>query len=172
MPATAADLLDLVLRWGHILSAIFLMGGTFFMRVALVPAMAELPEKERDELADRVRGPWGMVVMTSIAVLLVSGMINIALIMSRNTFAVPAYYHSLLTVKLLMALAIFYIASMLTGRSEAAAAWRQNLTFWLNVNLTLAITIVLIAGAMRFAGRTPKGSDIDPKDLPKIEAPM
>ena len=65
MPQDVFEWLNLVLRWGHILSAIFLMGGTFFMRVALLPAMAELPEKEREEMADRVRGPWATAVMTS-----------------------------------------------------------------------------------------------------------
>ena len=62
----------------------------------------------------------------------------------------------LLAIKIVLAAAIFYIASLLAGRSEAASKFRQNQRYWLNINILLAILLVCIAGAMRLADREPK----------------
>lgn len=49
----------LILRYMHILGAIALMGGTIFMRFALVPTVPELDEKSRAALHEGVRSRWG-----------------------------------------------------------------------------------------------------------------
>ena len=41
------DILGILFRWMHILAAIAAVGGTFFIRLALLPSLAELPDETR-----------------------------------------------------------------------------------------------------------------------------
>ena len=65
----------------------------------------------------------------------------------------------LLGLKLFLAIAIFYIASLLAGRSEGAKKFQQAQRKWLHISIRLAILLVCIAGAMRLADREPKEDD-------------
>ena len=49
------DWLALVLRWLHLVAAVAAIGGTIFMRVALVPAAAGLPVDVHKTLAEAIR---------------------------------------------------------------------------------------------------------------------
>ena len=151
------DLFNLILRWMHIFGAIILLGGTFFMRLAYIPAVAILTDDVRQTLQPAVRRRWAVWVMIAITMLLVSGIINTILYAQQYDFP-GGYYHALLGIKFLLALVIFYIASKLMGRSQSAERFRESTQFWLNVNLTLAILVVGMAGVMRFAERVDKGT--------------
>jgi uncharacterized membrane protein len=59
------DWLAIVLRWMHILAAITAVGGTIFMRMALVPSVAILPDAERKALHEQVRSRWIKFVMAA-----------------------------------------------------------------------------------------------------------
>lgn len=144
----------LVLRWAHILGAITLMGGAIFMRFALVPAAKTLADDAHAQLRAEVRKRWSKVVMLAIAVLLISGLVNFVLLTQQYKLEKP--YHMFFGIKFLLALPIFYIASLLTGRSAAADRMRQNATLWLNVNLVLATAVVCIGGFLKSVDRTPK----------------
>jgi hypothetical protein len=67
-----------------------------------------------------------------------------------------APYHPLIGVKFLLALAIFFIASLLVGRSANAEKFREKAVFWMNVNLALALAVVLIGGFLKVTPRTEK----------------
>ncbi|MGE3409980.1 MAG: hypothetical protein AB7I37_24405 [Pirellulales bacterium] len=151
------SLLGLVARWLHILSAIAAVGGTIFARVALLPSLSVLGESDRKNLHDAIRGRWSKVVMASIGFLLLSGLYNIGVLEMRKQIPADgkAIYHALFGIKFLLALAIFFIASALVGRSQAFTGIRQNAKFWLSVNLTLAIVLVCVSGALRMI-REPK----------------
>src|SRR5215469_8334171 len=152
------DWLAILLRWMHILAAMTAVGGTIFMRLALVPSVAVLPEAERKALHEQVRSRWVKFVMGAILFLVVSGFYNF---FRRLNAGIPAdmkgLYHGLFAVKFLLALAIFFLASALTGRAAALARFRQNAKLWLTVNLTLAVIVVCISGVLRFipAGKSP-----------------
>ena len=149
----------LVLRYLHILGAIALMGGTIFMRFALVPTLPELDEKTRAALHEGVRSRWAKFVMLSAALLLISGIANLGIAGARYNFAPPVgnmMYNILAGSKLILALPIFLFASLLTGRTEAAKKFQANRAMWLNVNLALAVLMVLIGGFLRFVGRDLK----------------
>jgi len=68
----------------------------------------------------------------------------------------PPWYHPLFGVKFLLAMAIFMIASLLSGKTPAADNLRRNLKLWLNVNIVLAVLVVCISGILRTADRIPK----------------
>lgn len=159
------DFVEIVLRWMHILAAIAAAGGTIFMRVALVPASGELAEPDRQRLLAAVRSRWAMVVHLSIALLLISGLINVMRIMPTIDSDYNSLYHPLFGVKFLLALALFGIASLLIGRSPAADRVRANAPFWLGINTLLVVLIVLISGVLRFVPR-----DVAPPEEPVAAA--
>lgn len=147
--------LELTLRWLHIFAAIAAVGGTFFVRLALLPAIDEtLSGDTRTALHAAVRRRWSKVIAASIAFLLVSGLVNY--LVRIPTFDLPKYYHPLIGTKMLLALALFFIASVLAGRSSLADRFRQNLRFWVNVNVVLAILIVGMSCVLKVAPHTPK----------------
>lgn len=145
-----------VFRWMHILAAITAVGATIFMRQALVPAVATLPQSEQPGFHDAVRKRWAMYVHLSIGFLLLSGFYTFIAYLRGYEFPEGSKYHMFFGIKFLLALAIFFIASMLVGRSEASQRFRQKREFWLTLNVVLAVVLVCISGIMRFIPRTPK----------------
>src|SRR5947207_13252986 len=150
----------LVLRYMHILGAIALMGGTIFMRFALRPVVVGLPPETRATIHEQVRSRWSKFVMLASALLLISGITNLALAGRYNFEPVLGIqkggYHMAVGIKFLLALPIFFIAALMTGRRSLAKRVQANAELWMNVNLTLALVMVLIGGYLKFVGRTPK----------------
>jgi uncharacterized membrane protein len=149
----------LILRYMHILGAIALMGGTIFMRFALAPTVAGLDETTRQKIHEQVRGRWAKFVMIAAALLLVSGILNMILIpMNYELSGVVSnkQYNMIVGIKFVLALPIFLVASFLTGRSATAKKVQASAPLWMNVNLALALVMVLIGGYLKFAQRTPK----------------
>jgi uncharacterized membrane protein len=154
----------LILRYMHILGAIALMGGTIFMRFALRPVVVGLPAESRAAILEQVRSRWAKFVMASAALLLISGLANLGLAARYDyepVLGMAKGYHMIVGVKFLLALPIFLFASFLTGRSETAKRFQANAETWMNVNLALALVMVLIGGGLKFVGRTPKQKEPD-----------
>lgn len=148
------DWIMVVFRWMHILAAITAVGATIFMRQALAPAVAALPEADRAGFHEAVRSRWALYIHLSIGFLLLSGFYNF--ISTMRLYKLPPSYHMLFGIKFLLALGIFFIASMLTGRSPAAARFQQQRQTWLTLNVVLAAVLVCISGVLRFIDRLPK----------------
>jgi uncharacterized membrane protein len=147
---------ELVLFWFtrvlHVGAAIVMVGGAFFLRFILLPAGATLPEAEHARLRSAVMAGWKRVVHAGIALLLISGLINYYRVISLRTHKGDGLYHALLGTKMLLALAIFFIASALVGRSARFEGLRANAKKWLAVNLGLALVIVAISGFLKVRG--------------------
>lgn len=141
-------LLSVLFRWMHILAAITAVGGSIFMRFALLPSTGVLPEEQHQALREQVRSRWAKAVALSIVFLLASGIYNIVRIMQGGV-ELPGYYHALFGIKFLIAFAIFFLASALTGKSPALAKIRENAKFYLTVNVVLAVVLVCISGVLR-----------------------
>ncbi|HEX3999485.1 MAG TPA: hypothetical protein VHX65_13115 [Pirellulales bacterium] len=156
MHYTFLDALGLIFRWMHILAAMAAVGGPMFICWALLPAAEALPDGPHRQLKEGIRLRWSVIVRIAIMFLLLSGAYNYLAFMraSRAWDAAwqngPAHlYQALFGVKFLLALAIFFLASALTGRSPALARFRENARFWVAVNLALGIVLVGISGQMR-----------------------
>jgi uncharacterized membrane protein len=145
----------LVSRWLHILAAIAAVGGTIFIRYALLPSLAALPDEQRRSLHEALRARWSKVVMISIGFLVVSGLYNFFVINSGLKTGTDAMremrgmYHALFGVKFLLGVGIFIIASALVGRSAAFEKVRANAKLWATVNIALAVVLVCLSGFMR-----------------------
>lgn len=156
-------IIGLVSRWFHILAAIAAVGGTIFARFVVLPSLEALPPGERDELHARMRARWSKIVAIAIALLLISGLYNIAMIEMNTTVGKDyRWYRPLFGVKFLIAMVIFALASLLSGRTAAAQKIRQNAKFWMNLNIVLAVILVCISGFLRTAEKHPKpGKEAD-----------
>jgi uncharacterized membrane protein len=153
----------LLLRYMHILGAIMLMGGTIFMRFALRPAAKTLPHDIHAGLHEQVRSRWAKAVALASLLILVSGLANLALA-SRNTYD-PVFglnYNMVVGIKFILSLPIFFIAAILMGRSNLSQKFKANADLWINLNLTLALVMVLIGGVLRFVHREPKKTAVPP----------
>jgi uncharacterized membrane protein len=149
----------LLLRYMHILGAIMLMGGTIFMRFALAPTVATLGDSTKADIHEQVRSRWSKFVMLAAGLILVSGIANLVLAARyeyESVFGMEKGYHMVVGIKFLLALPIFFIASLLAGRTAAAKKMQANAPLWMNVNLTLALVMVLIGGMLKFVSREPK----------------
>ena len=146
--------MDLVLRWIHVFSVIFLVGGTFFLTFVWFPSTRQMSSEEREQSFAPFRRSWAMVVMISTLFLLVSGLWNFMTIYGR--YDLPTGYMHCVATKFLLALAMFFFSARVAGRSESAVRFRQNVGLWLKVNSVLAILLVGLAGYMKVMDHRPK----------------
>ncbi len=164
-PEIASQLYLAALRWAHILAAMVAVGGLFYARFGLLPALQLLDEETREKLHDGIRRRWLPWVIGSITLLLASGLANFLIFNDAaqawedGTWMKQTKYHALFGVKFLLALGVFYFASGLVGRGEGTAWMRSNRGKWLSVTLLLAVGVVMISGWMR-------GLHVGPNRLP------
>lgn len=145
----ATGAFPLVSRWLHVLGAIFLLGGTFYLRNVLVPAAKEtLDEDTHQKLRAGVMKQWRKYLHVLILVLLVTGLYNF-LAVTRFAHDGQPTYHMLFGIKFLLAIAVFGLATMLAGKKSVSVKLQQNSGLWLGIALALGVAIVLIAGYMK-----------------------
>jgi len=148
-------ILNTVSRVVHVGTAITLVGGSVLMAFALMPAAAaKLSDEEHDRLREGVLGRWKKFVGPGIGLFLISGIYN-------YVKAIPFHkgdglYHGLVGTKMILALAVFFLASALVGKSKGLEGIRQNRAKWLKVLILLAATIVCISGFVKVRGKFTK----------------
>ena len=165
----------LILRYMHILGAIALMGSTIFMRFALRPASGSLPPEAAATLHAEVRRRWAKFVMLATLLILVSGLANLRLA-SRYDYepvlGLAKGYHLVVGIKFLLALPIFFIAAILMGKTNLAKRFQAQAELWMNINLTLALVMVLMGGLLKFVVRTPKNAATPPAAVTAVFDPF
>lgn len=140
--------LQIFLRWMHIVPAVVAGGALIFARLAILPALATLPDAERARVREAIDRRWRVVVMICITLLLISGFANFILYQAANHKGQPLY-HALFGIKFLAALGVFFLGSALSGRSAALASIRANSRLYAGIAASLVILIVLISGVLR-----------------------
>ena len=138
----------LISRWIHLASAIVAVGGAVFMLFALLPAAkSTLTDEVHERLREAVRARWAKFVHASIALLLITGAINFAILaLPPKIKALP--YHPVFGIKLLAAFAVFFIASALMSKGPGFAVIRAKRAKWLGILLGLGGIIVLLSGIL------------------------
>ena len=149
---TADYLVTLVARWLHIVAAALAIGVPIFMRFVLMPARNRLEEGQRAVLHEAIMARWRIFVYVMIVVFLATGFWTFLGAARWSTFDADAKfrYHLLFGIKVLIALAMFFISSALAGRSAALARMRANAKMWVNVLVLLGLCVVGISGVLRF----------------------
>ncbi len=173
------EVVALLSRLLHILASMAAVGGPMFVLLALSPAMRGLADRDRATLQDAIRRRWSKVVMAAILFLTLTGLYNFFAFRAasghwgevwQSGSANSKLYNMLFGVKFLLALAIFFVASALSGRSAGLAKFRENAKTWLTVQLVLAVLVVAIAGQMRFMHVGPNGPPVANPSTANIEA--
>lgn len=164
---------QLGLRYLHIFGAIALMGGTIFMRLALLPTLKSLDSSVREPVHAGVRARWKMVVRLAAVMLLASGIANLGLA-ARYDYHVPfgLSYSMLGGIKLVLAIPIFLLAELLLGKSELAKKVQANAATVLNINLALAVILVLIGGLLKFGARPELKEKYKRTEVPPASASL
>ena len=161
----------LVSRILHVLSAIVLVGGSFYLRTVITPAAVPLHHMEGlgegSEQVDRLfggrRAAWAMWVGIASLLLVVTGLFNFIYTVKQNQLHWS--YHMLGAVKILLALALMALAALLAGRSAAAESIRAKWRLWLSAALLLGIILVMIGSVMRTFPRRIKPDAPGPSEV-------
>ena len=145
-----ATIVNVISRFLHIGTAIVLLGGSIYVRYVLMPAAAELPDAEHQALRGRLKARWKKVVMAGITLLLITGFFNY-LQVTAPAHKGQGIYHMLMGIKILIALAVFFLASVLTGRSPKFEPMRQQPARWLTLLILLAAIVVGLGSVLKVA---------------------
>jgi hypothetical protein len=102
--------LNIVMRFLHILSAVVLAGGALTWRLAAIPATEPLAEDTRRKVGNAIARAWRPFVILGIAGILVSGTYNFL----NKTGKTPPY-EAIFGIKVLLALHVFAVLWLATG---------------------------------------------------------
>ena len=144
---SAADVLLLVLRWLHALAAVAWVGGGIFYLLVLRPTLNK-PAGDPEAVLSRLGEQFRNLVNTAIAVLLVTGVILTLSRLTSDHGGLP--YVIVLTVKVVLALYMFYLVRFLRPRTyvvEATAASKRVQRF---TAFFTGATAVLVVGVIVF----------------------
>ena len=140
----------------HILSAMIMVGGLFYMRTVLAPSAtagaATTGATSGEAYFANRRSVWARWVGMTTFFLLASGIYNLLTIIGQSKaldVKLPATYHMLLGIKFLLALLVMFVMSILAGKTTTADKFRGQMQKWLNLAWLAAIAIVVLAGVMR-----------------------
>jgi uncharacterized membrane protein len=142
--------IDVISRIVHVLTAITLVGGSVFTLWVLMPSLWSLAESERANFATALSHRWKRFVHGGIALFLITGFYNYFRAIGLHKG--DGLYHALMGIKMLLALAVFFFAAALVGRSAKLESMRQNRSTWLSVLVVLAVVIVAISGLLKVRG--------------------
>ena len=142
--------LDIVFRWLHIGSAIVLLGGSICLKFVVGPVL----KNQSQEFKEAVRGRWKRFVHAAIGGLLLSGIYNY--VRAFPLHGGDGLWHAIVGTKIILALGVFFIASVLVGRSKGTQKFRDNAAKWTTIAILLGLLIVAMSGIAKVATSKPK----------------
>lgn len=150
-------LINVISRIVHISTAIALVGGSVFMVFVLLPAAKQLSDDQHERLRGLVNKTWKRFIHIGILLFLVTGFYNYFQQMPSHKG--DGLYHALIGTKIILAFVIFFIASVLVGRSATFEWMRTGREKWLKVVVLLAAIIVAMSGFVKVRGPKAKAAD-------------
>lgn len=138
-------LLNAFIQWLHITAAVVGIGGIAFLRLILIPSLANLEPPARERLLQSVLPKFRLAVWTVIGVLIGSGLYNLA---TSAHLGDPRYLRAL-EIKILVAVILFAISFGITLPFPALAGMQKQRPRWLAVNVVLGIIILLFSAYLR-----------------------
>ena len=132
-------------QWVHVSAAVIGVGGMAFMLLVLFPSAGLLDQEQRDRLLKAVLGRFRWVSWSVMILLLASGLYNVKLV-----WLVPwGPYWTFLTIKIVLALAVFAIILFLTIPLSIFDRFRERRKQWLYTAFGLAMIVILISAYLR-----------------------
>lgn len=139
--------IDVASRIFHILTAIVLLGGSTFMLLVLLPELKAADDSLRSHMVTNLRNRWRKLVHPGIALFLITGFYNYFRAMPNHKG--DGLYHALIGTKIILALGVFFLASVLVGRSATFEGMRANNSKWLALMCLLGLVIVAMSGFVK-----------------------
>lgn len=152
------NVLDVVMRWLHIAGAIVAVGGSVFALAALIPALEIVSEEPRRSLHEEVRRRFVKLFLIAMAALLVSGGYNY-LVNEIPDHRGQGLYHGLMGLKILLAVAVFFLGSALLGRSRAFEGFRRARRRWIGINVAAALVVVALGAVLSKIAEVPLAAE-------------
>lgn len=140
---------SVIVRWVHIVGAVIAVGGLFFLRFVVMPSAKTLADDAHEALRAAIRRRWAMVYGLCVLLLLGSGLFNYMAV-SVPQHRGQGLYHALFGVKFVLAAIVFFVGSVLVGRSPTFEPIRRAAGTWMGLNLLLALIVVALACTLKF----------------------
>jgi uncharacterized membrane protein len=153
----------LLSRVCHVVGAIILVGGLFYIRYVLSPANAPAGTAPVDQLFGGRRATWAKWVGIATALLLITGIANYISI--KRTAPLPKSYDMIIGMKMLAAIVLFLLAALLAGRTSAADALRQKWRMWLGICLVVSLITIVLGSMLRTMHLSHKTHSSEPPQL-------
>jgi uncharacterized membrane protein len=141
-------ILDAIVQWLHISSAVLIIGGLFFSAYIMTPALRNLGGIDVPTLTTAAMLRFRVVVWLGIGTLLLSGVYNLIRALAEGKFEDPIYQHSL-EAKVLLALVLFSTGIGLTVPLPAFSFFASRRRFFVTFNIHLGLLIVLLSAILR-----------------------
>jgi uncharacterized membrane protein len=141
MDPTLAAVLGVCMRWLHIVSVVALIGGFLYARFVLAPALAGLPQPERELAGKNSVASFRPLLFTVLVTALGSGMYNYA---TKGTY--PPMYHMWMGIKLLLVLHI-YVSAILYSVRDSTEAKRNRTALSISIS---GLVVIAIADYLRY----------------------
>ncbi len=120
------------------------------MVFVLIPAAKQLSDEQHERLRTLVNGTWKRFIHVGILLFLITGFYNYFQQMPMHKG--DGLYHALIGSKMILAFVIFFIASVLVGRSATFEWMRAGREKWLKIIVLLAAVIVAMSGFVKVRG--------------------
>lgn len=115
------DVLPVLMRFIHILSAMTLLGGALAWRFGALPSLAALAPETRTKVENAFAAAWRPAVIAGVFGILLSGSYNFMAKMQAAKAAggaLPPAYHAVFGVKFLLALHVFAAVLLATKQNN------------------------------------------------------
>jgi uncharacterized membrane protein len=142
----AMAVLDILMRYLHVVTACLAVGGAFFIRFLLPIGTRDLDAEKKDYVLLRSRRAFKMVVHPAMLAFIVSGIYNSWRLFPQYK-ANPPMLHSLWGTHILLALVIFTISIILLKGVQPPRSHRT----WMKVNVALMLVAILVASSLKWA---------------------
>ena len=142
------EVLVVLSRWLHVMSAIVAIGGAFFMRFVVPAGLAQADASSRDAVLISLRTKFKRVVHGCAGLLVITGAFN-----SWRNFpdythllAKPALMHALWGMHILLGLVVIGISEAMLAKPEPPTNHRRTL----GITLVIMLVVVALASTLKF----------------------
>jgi copper resistance protein D len=157
-------LLDAVVLWVHLFTAVLFVGGSLFMWLVVVPVSHRFAkdESERTQIVGKIAKEFGKFVTPALVVLVLTGLYNVSWYLPTPGALFDTLLGVLLLVKVVLVVvlvALIYVANVYFGRRivrlarenrlEELKAIRKRSRLVSFTNLSLMLLILAIAALMQ-----------------------
>ena len=157
---TLPPVLDAVILWVHLLSAVFFVGGSFFMWLVVVPSsrMIAGDESERTQIVGKIAKQFGSFTNVVLVILVLTGIYNATWYLPSPSALFDTYTGNILLVKVVLVAALLlliYVHNVYFGkrivqyarerRLEELNAIRKRSRVVSAANLALMLLVLLFA---------------------------